>query len=104
LRLGVPVRLIDGIFLLYSWMLYGDLSGLGFSRPEEGPMEVKLKEGKTPVLDVGTLSKIKSGHIKVFMPSTPLKHSVSACDCQWIFSRSSNELRQRPDLTFDFNL
>lgn len=30
-------------------------------------MELKDKVGKTPILDVGTLNKIKSGHIKVGM-------------------------------------
>jgi hypothetical protein len=30
-----------------------------------GPMELKKVCGKTPVLDVGTIAKIKSGDIKV---------------------------------------
>jgi indole-3-pyruvate monooxygenase len=57
------------MFLFYSWFLYGDLSSLGFVRPAMGPMEVKLKVGQTPVLDVGTLAKIKSGEIKVHTSS-----------------------------------
>ncbi|CAM6084397.1 unnamed protein product [Calypogeia fissa] len=65
LRLRVPIWLVYCILLFYAWLLYGSLSSLGFSRSNEEPMEVKLKVGKTPVLDVGALSQIKSGLIKV---------------------------------------
>ncbi|XP_057415156.1 indole-3-pyruvate monooxygenase YUCCA2-like isoform X2 [Lotus japonicus] len=37
----------------------------GLDRPKIGPLELKDLEGKTPVLDVGTLAHIKSGKIKV---------------------------------------
>ncbi|PNY00282.1 flavin-containing monooxygenase yucca8-like protein [Trifolium pratense] len=33
--------------------------------PLEGPLELKNSKGKTPVLDIGTLEKIRSGEIKV---------------------------------------
>lgn len=60
-----PVRLVDKFLLLMSWLLVGDTSQIGLHRPEIGPLELKNLSGKTPVIDVGTLAKIRSGHIKV---------------------------------------
>jgi indole-3-pyruvate monooxygenase len=43
----------------------GDTSSYGFHRPAVGPMALKSKSGKTPVLDVGTFARIKNRDIKV---------------------------------------
>ncbi|KAF3654695.1 Indole-3-pyruvate monooxygenase YUCCA6 [Capsicum chinense] len=61
----LPMRLVDRLLLIISQLLLGDTARLGLDRPEIGPLELKNLSGKTPVLDVGTLSKIKSGDIKV---------------------------------------
>lgn len=61
----LPMRLVDRFLLITSRLLLGDTSRLGLDRPEIGPLELKNLSGKTPVLDVGTLAKIKSGDIKV---------------------------------------
>lgn len=45
--------------------MLGDTAQLGLKRPAFGPLELKSLSGKTPVLDVGTFAKIKSGDIKV---------------------------------------
>lgn len=71
-----PLRLVDRFLLLVSWLLLGDTSQLGLDRPTLGPLQLKNLTGKTPVLDVGTLAKIKAGHIKVlplFFSSTLLE-------------------------------
>ncbi|KAM7276170.1 hypothetical protein ACFE04_018036 [Oxalis oulophora] len=60
-----PIRLVDQILLLVSRLLLGDTARFGIHRPKLGPLEFKTVSGKTPVLDVGTFAKIKSGHIKV---------------------------------------
>ncbi|XP_073129462.1 indole-3-pyruvate monooxygenase YUCCA6-like [Henckelia pumila] len=60
-----PLNLVDRFLLIVSWLLLGDTSRLGLDRPRLGPLELKNLSGKTPVLDVGTLDKIKSGDIKV---------------------------------------
>lgn len=60
-----PVPLVDKFLLLMSWFSVGDTSRLGLHRPDIGPLELKNLSGKTPVIDVGTLAKIKIGHIKV---------------------------------------
>ncbi|OVA20357.1 Pyridine nucleotide-disulfide oxidoreductase [Macleaya cordata] len=59
------VRYVDQFLLLLSWFMLGDTTKLGLDRPKIGPIELKMTSGKTPVLDVGTLAKIRSGSIKV---------------------------------------
>ncbi|GAA0139351.1 hypothetical protein Leryth_017097 [Lithospermum erythrorhizon] len=61
----LPLRLVDYFLLIMSWLFLGDTAKLGIDRPKMGPLELKNVSGKTPVLDVGTLAKIRSGDIKV---------------------------------------
>lgn len=60
-----PLRLVDKLLLLVSNLTVGNTDQLGLRRPKTGPIELKNITGKTPVLDVGGLSQIKSGKIKV---------------------------------------
>lgn len=60
-----PLRLVDKILLLIAYVSLGNTDQLGLRRPKTGPLELKNVTGKTPVLDVGALSQIKSGKIKV---------------------------------------
>ncbi|KAI3946133.1 hypothetical protein MKX01_024889 [Papaver californicum] len=60
-----PIWLVDRFLLFCSRLILQDVRQLGFKRPELGPLELKNITGKTPVLDVGTLAKIRSGQIKV---------------------------------------
>nr|CAB3475697.1 unnamed protein product [Digitaria exilis] len=64
LLMCLSVQTVDRLLLLTRLVL-GDTTCLGIPRPSIGPMELKKVSGKTPVLDVGTISKIKSGDIKV---------------------------------------
>lgn len=59
------VSTVDKILLLLASLLLGNTDKYGLKRPEVGPLELKNTEGKTPVLDLGTFGKIKSGQIKV---------------------------------------
>ncbi|VVB07296.1 unnamed protein product [Arabis nemorensis] len=61
----MPVWLVDKSLLLLTRLLLGNTDKYGLKRPEIGPLELKNTTGKTPVLDVGTFSKIKSGKIKI---------------------------------------
>ncbi|XP_073301935.1 indole-3-pyruvate monooxygenase YUCCA6-like [Primulina huaijiensis] len=70
----LPIQLVDRILLIVSWLMLGDTSRFGLDRPQLGPLELKNLSGKTPVLDVGTLDKIKSGDIKVFPSIRRLGH------------------------------
>ncbi|KAL9247861.1 hypothetical protein vseg_021245 [Gypsophila vaccaria] len=59
------LRLVDKFLLLIANLTLGNTDRLGLRRPKTGPMELKNVAGKTPVLDTGALSLIKSGKIKV---------------------------------------
>ncbi|XP_057739145.1 indole-3-pyruvate monooxygenase YUCCA6-like [Arachis stenosperma] len=76
-----PLRLVDRFLLIVSWLMLGDTSRFGLDRPRLGPLELKNLSGKTPVLDVGTLAKIKGGDIKVRPSIKRLKrHTVEFVD------------------------
>ncbi|GER33797.1 flavin-containing monooxygenase family protein [Striga asiatica] len=70
----LPMRLVDRLLLVASRLLLGDTGRFGLERPTLGPLELKNISGKTPVLDVGTLDKIKSGDIKVYPGIKRLRH------------------------------
>ncbi|XP_019438397.1 PREDICTED: indole-3-pyruvate monooxygenase YUCCA6-like [Lupinus angustifolius] len=77
----LPIRLVDRFLLIISWLMLGNTSQLGLDRPSLGPLELKNLSGKTPVLDVGTLAKIKGGDIKVRPSIKRLKlHTVEFVD------------------------
>ncbi|CAN1169749.1 Probable indole-3-pyruvate monooxygenase YUCCA8 [Linum perenne] len=61
----LPIWIVDTILLILTWVTIGTLKNYGLKRPSVGPLTLKNREGKTPVLDVGALAKIKSGDIKV---------------------------------------
>lgn len=61
----LPLRLVDKLLLLVANLTFGKTELLGIRRPKTGPIELKNATGKTPVLDVGALSLIKLGKIKV---------------------------------------
>ncbi|KVH99876.1 FAD-dependent pyridine nucleotide-disulfide oxidoreductase [Cynara cardunculus var. scolymus] len=63
-----PMRLVDRFLLIVSWLVLGNTAKCGLDRPVVGPLELKNLSGKTPVLDVGALAKIKKGDIKI-LPS-----------------------------------
>ncbi|KAL6971174.1 putative indole-3-pyruvate monooxygenase YUCCA3 [Sarracenia purpurea var. burkii] len=61
----LPIRLVDKILLVSAFLVLGNIEKYGLKRPSMGPLQLKNKEGKTPVLDIGALQKIRSGEIKV---------------------------------------
>jgi indole-3-pyruvate monooxygenase len=63
----LPLRLVDRILVLLAGLFLGnDLPRLGLRRPDSGgPLELKNTRGRTPVLDIGALEKIRSGEIAV---------------------------------------
>ncbi|VVA10610.1 PREDICTED: indole-3-pyruvate monooxygenase [Prunus dulcis] len=71
-----PMRLVDHFLLLVSRLMFGDTAQFGINRPERGPLELKSMTGKTPVLDIGTLAKIKTGHIRVCKAIKQLEHQT----------------------------
>ena len=64
----VSSNIVDSFMVILSKLMYGGdttISKYGISRPEEGPFFLKVKYGKYPVIDTGTIGKIKSGVIQV---------------------------------------
>lgn len=77
----LPITLVDKLLLVLARVLLGDTTRLGLTRPHMGPLQLKNLSGKTPVLDVGTLDKIKRGDIKVYPAIKRLKyHAVEFID------------------------
>ncbi|GMH29324.1 hypothetical protein Nepgr_031167 [Nepenthes gracilis] len=60
-----PLWLVDRILVSMANMVFGNTEKYGLKRPTEGPLQLKNSDGKTPVLDLGTMEKIKSGEIKL---------------------------------------
>ncbi|XP_027351672.1 probable indole-3-pyruvate monooxygenase YUCCA10 [Abrus precatorius] len=56
---------VEKLLVLVSRIVYGDMSKYGVPMPSEGPFTMKLKYGKFPIIDLGTVKKIKAGEIKV---------------------------------------
>jgi indole-3-pyruvate monooxygenase len=61
----LPLWLVDKILVLLARVFLGDLEKLGIRRPSRGPLELKNCRGRTPVLDIGALDRIRSGGIEV---------------------------------------
>nr|XP_023885722.1 probable indole-3-pyruvate monooxygenase YUCCA3 [Quercus suber] len=61
----LPLWLVDKILLILAWLILGNVEKYGLRRPSIGPIQLKNSAGKTPVLDIGALQKIRSGEIKV---------------------------------------
>lgn len=60
-----PLKFVDNFLLVCAHLLLGNTDKIGLCRPKIGPLELKNTDGKTPILDVGAISQIKSGKIKV---------------------------------------
>ncbi|WVZ55571.1 hypothetical protein U9M48_006212 [Paspalum notatum var. saurae] len=65
LKWRLPIKLVDWLLLLVARLVLGDTAKHGLRRPKLGPLEIKNITGKSPVLDVGAWSLIKSGNIKI---------------------------------------
>ncbi|KZV45802.1 hypothetical protein F511_35397 [Dorcoceras hygrometricum] len=61
----LPLWVVDKILLVLAWMILGNIEKYGLKRPSIGPLELKNTRGKTPVLDIGALDRIKSRDIRV---------------------------------------
>lgn len=61
----LPVWAVDIILLASARLVLGNIEKHGLKRPAMGPLQLKDTAGKTPVLDIGALHKIKRGDIKI---------------------------------------
>lgn len=63
----LPMFMVDVIILILSKLKFGDLSKHGIIRPKRGPFITKETTGRSPVIDIGTIEKIKSKQIQVII-------------------------------------
>ncbi|KZV19939.1 hypothetical protein F511_29118 [Dorcoceras hygrometricum] len=61
----LPVSVVDRVLVASARLILGNIEKYGIRRPCLGPLQLKNREGKTPVLDIGTLSKIRSRDIRI---------------------------------------
>ncbi|OVA16353.1 FAD-dependent pyridine nucleotide-disulfide oxidoreductase [Macleaya cordata] len=88
----LPLRFVDGLIVKLEKLTYGNLSKYGIHRPAEGPFYVKAKTGRSAVIDVGTIEKIKKGVIKVFPAISRIEKNNVAFD--------NGEMHQFDDIIF----
>ncbi|XP_031482276.1 probable indole-3-pyruvate monooxygenase YUCCA5 [Nymphaea colorata] len=61
----LPLWMVDKLLLICARLELGNIQKFGLKRPAMGPLQLKNTFGRTPVLDIGALKKIRSGDIKV---------------------------------------
>ncbi|HTE34011.1 MAG TPA: NAD(P)/FAD-dependent oxidoreductase [Chryseolinea sp.] len=71
-----PARLRDKINAPLLKVLVGDITKLGLKKSTYGPLEQIEKQGKIPLLDIGTIKLIKQGNIKVYGDVTRIEGST----------------------------
>uniref|UniRef100_A0A804JHV5 Flavin-containing monooxygenase n=1 Tax=Musa acuminata subsp. malaccensis TaxID=214687 RepID=A0A804JHV5_MUSAM len=69
----LPMFKVDVIILILSKLKLGDLSKHGIIRPKRGPFITKETKGRSPVIDIGTIKKIKSKQIQVVPAITSIR-------------------------------
>lgn len=62
----LPPRIADTIAAPLMRLTFGDITKLGLKKMPYGAFEEIIKDGNTPVLDIGTIRHIRKGHIKIF--------------------------------------
>lgn len=63
----LPVHIVDALTVIHATFFLGNLSKYGIHRPNIGPFFEKSLTGRSPVIDVGTIKKIKQGEIQVLI-------------------------------------
>jgi indole-3-pyruvate monooxygenase len=61
----LPTRLADALAAPLLRLTLGDLSRLGFRKPDRGPITQIKRAGRIPLVDIGTVDLVRAGHIEV---------------------------------------
>ncbi|KAJ9675116.1 hypothetical protein PVL29_024171 [Vitis rotundifolia] len=69
----IPCKVVDYVTVSLAKLIYGDLSSYGLPRPSEGPFYLKDVTRSSPIIDVGTIEKIKKGEIQVVPTITKIE-------------------------------
>lgn len=62
----LPPRIADAISAPLMKWLVGDIKKLGLKKLPYGPLEEIRKDGKIPLLDIGTIQLIRDGHLNIY--------------------------------------
>lgn len=65
LQRSLPCALVDAINAPLLRLAIGDPKELGLQRPAKGPMAQVIEDGKIPLVDIGTVDRIRRGMIAV---------------------------------------
>ena len=65
LQRSIPYKLVDALNAPILRLAIGDLEPFGLRRPAKGPMTQVAEDGKIPLLDIGTIDRIRRGLITV---------------------------------------
>jgi cation diffusion facilitator CzcD-associated flavoprotein CzcO len=65
LQQSLPARLVDTVNAPILRLVVGSIEKLGLQRAAKGPRQMIEQNGRVPLIDIGTLAKIKDGSIKV---------------------------------------
>jgi cation diffusion facilitator CzcD-associated flavoprotein CzcO len=65
LQRSLPYKLVDALNAPILRLAIGDLEPFGLRRPAKGPMTQVAEDGKVPLLDIGTIDRIRRGLITV---------------------------------------
>jgi cation diffusion facilitator CzcD-associated flavoprotein CzcO len=60
-----PARLVDAINAPILRLAVGEIETLGLRRASKGPRRMVEQDGRVPLIDIGTLDKIRDGSIKI---------------------------------------
>jgi cation diffusion facilitator CzcD-associated flavoprotein CzcO len=61
----LPARLVDAINAPILRLALGSMEKLGLRRANKGPAQMVREDGRVPLIDVGTLARIRDGSIKL---------------------------------------
>ena len=61
----LPARLVDLVNAPILRFAVGDIERLGLRRAAKGPRQMVEEDGRIPLIDIGTLAKIRDGSIKI---------------------------------------
>jgi len=61
----LPARLVDAINAPILRLAVGRIEKLGLRRAAKGPRQMVEEDGRVPLIDIGTLDKIRDGSIKI---------------------------------------
>ena len=62
----LPPRVADALSAPLVYLRFGDLTKLGLRKMAYGPFQQIQRDGKIPLLDIGTIEHIRRGHIHVY--------------------------------------